>query len=311
MIERVRKAGVVLTFAVVAGSAASVHAQGARELTVDEGVRIGLGNNPRLRASVADVAAAHAAYRQARAVLYPLIHSEANVTRLSNNIPDVEFTLPGTDSTVTFQGVEINRFHSELRIEQPLLSSIRLRHEARAAAGEAEAAAADAEQERADVAFEIRRAYWDLQRALAVRASLNTSITQVDEHLRDIRNRFSAGTALRKDLLAAQTRRSEVQLDVVEADNAVRVARLELNRLTGLPLQTEVRPTTEVKIDSVTGSPSGVDGRRAGWPAAAAGVGRAGGRSAFAPARSRERAASRTRFRRSLRVRAAQSVVLF
>src|SRR5690606_31631476 len=47
----------------------------------------------------------------------------------------------------------------------------------------------------------------------------------------------------------AQTRRSEVLLENVEARNAVRVARLELNRLAGLPLDAEVRPTAEVTVE--------------------------------------------------------------
>ena len=231
---------------------ARVHAQSVRVLTPDECVRIGLANNARLRAAGADVVAANAVHRQARAALLPQVRSEANFTRIASKIPNIEFTVPGTDSTFTFQGIAVNRVHSELRIEQPLLTSIRLRHESRAAADEADAVAADAEQERADVAFDIRRAYWDLRRALEVRSALNISRAQVDEHLTDIRNRFAAGTALRKDLLAAQTRRSEVRLDIVEADNAVRVAQLELNRLVGLPLDTQIQPTTSVEVDSTT-----------------------------------------------------------
>lgn len=238
---------VVLLF--VSVLAASARGQAVRELTPDESVRLGLEQNARLRAADADVGAARATYRQARAGLLPAIRSQANYTRLSSNIPGVEFTIPGTDSTVTFQGVQLDRVHSELSVEQPVFAP-RLRHELRAAAHEVEAAELDAEQERADIAFEIRRAYWNLSRALAVRASLNTALAQVDQHLRDVRDRLAAGAALRRDLLAAQTRRSEVQLEIVEADNAVRVGQLELNRLIGLPLATPVRPVAEVEVDS-------------------------------------------------------------
>ncbi|NJD18733.1 MAG: TolC family protein, partial [Gemmatimonadetes bacterium] len=55
--------------------------------------------------------------------------------------------------------------------------------------------------------------------------------------------------------LAAQTRRSEVLLEQVEAENAVRVGQLELNRLIGLPLDGSVRPVSEP--DPGAGAPPG------------------------------------------------------
>jgi outer membrane protein TolC len=238
-------------FALVSiASPALLQAQAGRDLTVDETVRLGLENNPRLRAAAADINAARAGYRQARAALLPALRAQGSFTRLMSNVPDVEFRLPGFDSAFTFQGIERNRYYAELSVEQPLVTALRLRQEARAAAHELEAASADAGQERADLAFEIRRTYWNLRRANAQRAALNTSLAQVDEHLKDVRNRLEAGTALRKDLLAAQTRRSEVQLEILEADNAVRVGQLELNRLIGLPLDTRVRPIATVAVDS-------------------------------------------------------------
>jgi outer membrane protein TolC len=41
-----------------------------------------------------------------------------------------------------------------------------------------------------------------------------------------------------------------VQLERLEADNAVRVAQLELDRLLGLPLDTTVRPVTAVEVEA-------------------------------------------------------------
>ena len=188
--------------------------------------------------------------------MLPAVRGQASYTRLSANIPDVEFTLPGTDSILTFQGVELNRYQAEVNVTQPLLTLVRLRHEARAAEHEATAAALAAEQERADVAFEIRRAYWDLYGATDVRAALETALAAVAAHVQDARNRYEAGGLLLRDVLAAETRRSEVELERVEADNAVRVARLELNRLLGLPLDTPLRPSGPTQADTAFAEPS-------------------------------------------------------
>jgi outer membrane protein TolC len=80
-------------------------AQAVRELTVEGSVRMGLEHNARLRAAHADAEAARAGERQVGAARLPALRSQASYGRLSSNIPPVEFTLPGSDSTFTFQGV--------------------------------------------------------------------------------------------------------------------------------------------------------------------------------------------------------------
>lgn len=227
----------VLLLAAAAGAQEPV-----RTLTLEESVRLGLAQNPRLRAADADATAADAVSRQARALQLPALRAQGSLTRLSGNIPPVEFTLPGLDSTLTFQGVQLNRYYTELSLELPLLTQLRLREETRAARHEAAAATLRAEQERIDVAYAIRRAYWELYRARALRTQADAALALVEEHVAEVRARLDAGAALRRDLLAARTRRSEVALERVEAENAVRVGRLELNRLLGLPLDTPAEP---------------------------------------------------------------------
>jgi len=220
-------------------------AQAACQLTVDESVRMGLEHNARLRAARADAEAVREGERQVGAARLPALRSQASYGRLSGNVPPVEFTIPGFDSTFTFQGVQLDRFQTELSLEVPLLSQLRLGHETRAAGHDAAAAALGLEQERSDVAFEIRQAYWNLRRALELRATVDAALAGVEAHLAVVRDRVEAGAALARDLLAAQTRRSEVLLERVEAENRVRVGQLELNRLIGLPLEAALLPVSE------------------------------------------------------------------
>jgi outer membrane protein TolC len=221
------------------------NAQDVRDLTVEEGVRLGLEHNAYLRAAHADVEVARAGVSQVGAARLPALRSQGSYGRLSSNIPGVEFTLPGSDSTFTFQAVQLDRFQGELSLDVPILAQLRLRHETRAAGHDAAAAALSLEQERSDVAFEIRRAYWNLRRALDFRGTVAAALAGVEAHLLVVRERVEEGAALARDLLAAQTRRSEVLLEQVEADNQVRVGQLELNRLIGLPLDETLRPVSE------------------------------------------------------------------
>lgn len=256
-----RLVGRILRAALFCGVGAGVLATGlraqeaARELTVEESVRLGLERNTTLRAEEADAAAARAMYQQVRAERLPALRTRGDYSRLSDNIPAVEFTLPGLDSTITVQGVQLDRVQAELSLEVPLLTQLRLRHESRAARHEAEAAELTVEQRRSDVAYQVRRAYWDLYRAAGVRATTDAAMAQVEAHVAEVEARVTEGAALRRDLLAAQTRRSEVRLERVEAENAVRVAQLELNRLIGLPLDTRVRASSAVEVVAPPPSP--------------------------------------------------------
>ena len=237
--------------------AGTAMAQGVRPITAEEAVRIGLEQNDQLRAAVAEAEQAEAVYRQVRTSRLPAFNTLASYTRLSSNIPEIEFEvpdLPGLEpGTFTLAPVELNRYYAEISVEQPIFTGFRLRNTIRAAAHQAEAAVQAAEQERVDLAFAIRQAYWTLYQARALYDVADLAVRQVEAHLRDVQTRVDAGAALRSDLLAAQTRRSEVLLERIDAANAVELARLELNRLAGLPLDTPLLPADTVEIDALPG----------------------------------------------------------
>jgi outer membrane protein TolC len=236
---------------------------GPQPLTPEESVRMGLASSPRVRAAEADAAAARAVSREARAALLPAVRTQASYTRLGGEIPEAEFTLPGLDTTFTLLPIERDRYHAEIGVQQPLFAGGRLRNRVRAAEGEATAAERLADQERADLAFDVRRAYWSLYGASMVVRATEVAQAQVEEHLRVVRRRLEEGTAIRSELLAAQTRVSEVALERLEAANAVRAARLELNRLIGLPLGEEVQPVPAVAVEPLAGDAGGLAERAA------------------------------------------------
>jgi outer membrane protein len=217
------------------------------QLTAEESVRRALAHDRRIGAAGAELEAAEARERQARAALLPAIRAQASATRLGNDIGEVEIDLPGLEEPLRIFPITRDRYLLEGSVEQILFAGGRLRRELEAAGAGVEAVALEGDQEAAQVAFEARRAYWSLHQALALREAVAASVALVEEHLRAVGRRVDEGTALTSELLAARTRRSEVRLEAVEADNAVRVARLELNRRLGLPLDAEVVTAPELE----------------------------------------------------------------
>ncbi|WP_372635360.1 TolC family protein [Fodinibius sp.] len=217
-------------------------AQTGNPVTLEESVKMGLEHSYRLRAAGADAEGAEAAVRQSRSSRLPRIQGQASYMRLSDNIPEVDYEIPGMDTTYTLLPVELDRFHTELSVEQLLFGGGRLNKRIEAAGHQAEAAGLMEKQERVEVAFQIREAYWNLYRAQAAHEVLESALERVDTHLRNVRNRVEEGAALRTELLNAKTRRAEVLLDQVESRSRVEVARLELNRLLGLPEDAQTEP---------------------------------------------------------------------
>jgi outer membrane protein len=222
-------------------------AQEVREITPEQAVRMGLEASPRVRAAESEAAAARARHREARGGLLPMVAGQAGYTRLGGDLPDdLEFTIPGLDQTFSILPIERDRYTTELGFEQTLFTGGRLRNAARAAERGASAAERMADQVRADVALDVQRAYWTLHGGLAALDAVEGALALMEEHVQHMARRYDEGLVLRSELLAAQTRRSEVALQRVEAENGVRVARLELNRLLGLPAAAEPRPVGAV-----------------------------------------------------------------
>jgi outer membrane protein len=218
-----------------------------REITPEQAVRMGLESSPRVRAAEAEAAAARARHREARGGFLPMVAGQAGYARLGGDLPDdLEFTIPGLDQTFSILPIERDRYTTELGFEQALFTGGRLRNAARAAERGASAAERMADQARADVALEVQAAYWTLHGGLAALDAVEGALALMEEHVQHMLRRYDEGFVLRSDLLASQTRRSEVALERVEAENGVRVARLELNRLLGLPAAAEPRPVGAV-----------------------------------------------------------------
>src|SRR5690554_2866322 len=170
--------------------------QSLDKLTVEESVLMGLEHNFQLRAARADADEAAAAHQRARADRLPMIQGEASYMRLSGNIPNVDFTVPGMDTTFTLLPMELNRFYSELSLHHPIYTGGRRNKQIEAASHMADAAKLMEEQAQADIAFEIRQAYWSLYRAAEQEKAVETALALVNEHLQEVRNRTEEGVLL-------------------------------------------------------------------------------------------------------------------
>ena len=139
-------------------------------------------------------------------------------------------------------------------MHQPLFTGLRLTNQVRAARHEAAAARHEAQATAGEVAYRVREAYWQLHKALAARDVVATALEQAEAQLADVQNRRAQGMALESDVLAVQARRSEIRLQQLDAADAVRVARLNLNYRMGVALDTRIEPAGTVTVQPLADS---------------------------------------------------------
>ncbi len=227
-------------------------AQPVEQLTAASAVNRALQNNDQLRAARQKPIAARAIYEEYRTDRLPTLRATGQYLRKSP-IPEFDIPLPTSipdQDAITIAPSILNQYAAALRLEQPLFTGFQLTNRIQAARHEQTAAEFEVEQRRSDLRLQVQRAYWQLSKTLAVEEVIAKSLQQIEAQLRDARSRQAAGRALTSEVLAFQTRRSEIRLEQLDARNAVRIARLSLNELMGLPLDTKLIPTDTVRIDS-------------------------------------------------------------
>ncbi|MDL2256711.1 TolC family protein [Bacteroidales bacterium OttesenSCG-928-I14] len=93
---------------------------------------------------------------------------------------------------------------------------------------------------KAEVILQSDEAYWTYVQTLELEKTANTYKELIEQLLTDVQNAFDAGLKPRNDLLKVQVKQNEAELQVIKAINGVRLARMNLCHVIGLPLTTDI-----------------------------------------------------------------------
>jgi outer membrane protein len=241
--ERRRKdpACVFLVFALLFASVARAQTAGPLPLTLDEATARGLDASHRIEESAARRDAAAAIADERHAASLPKFDLLAGYTRTNHVDNFVVPYAPPNGFLVVYPDVP-NNYSTRLNAQFPLYTGGRLDALERAAGADRAASVNDIEALRADIKVDIARAFWNLVAATDALAVLDESLTQVDAHVRDTRNRLDAGLIPPNDVLSAEAQQSRERMLRIQAAGGRDVAEAALARLVGLPPGTTIRP---------------------------------------------------------------------
>jgi len=209
-------------------------ATAAEPLTLEESIQIAMKNNPGIQAAEKARQAALARVHQAKAQFGPNVDLLASRTQQG---PTVGFaTGPGSSVTI----VPPSREDYILQLNHTLFAGESIPAAKRVARLGAEAAADSLEDVRQDIILQTKTAFFGVLRAQALRNVAAEALESAREHLRVANANFAAGTVARFDVLRSEVEVAQAEESLVQAENAVALAKAAFNNALGRPVDTPV-----------------------------------------------------------------------
>jgi outer membrane protein TolC len=224
-------------------------------LTLNDAVSRALATSEDVESARTQRDLAEAQITQARAGAYPQVSGGLVYNRtLASIFDNIQFgpePEPGEDEEPNpFAALPFgqrNTWTGSIQIAQPLYSGGRVGTALAIARNVRAAADYQVEEAQADIALQVRQAYFQLVLAEEMVGIAREAFALADVTLRQVALFRQQGTASEFDVLRAQVERDNLEPGIVEAQNARRLAELNLKRLTHIPAEQPIAPATPLE----------------------------------------------------------------
>jgi outer membrane protein TolC len=224
----------------------SLVAQDVKTLTLQEAVTLGVQNSKQLKFSKAKIDEAIAATREAKDNQLPDASISASYLRLTKARLNLKNSGGGSDSAA--QGLafpDINQaIYGTANVSIPLFAGMKIKYGIESAKYLEQAVRLDAENDKQSVILNTIAAYINLYKATITQKLVEDNLEQSKKRDTNFINLEKNGLLARNDLLRAQLETSGLELNLVDAQNAVDIATVNMDLLLGLPESTKIRVDT-------------------------------------------------------------------
>ncbi len=213
-------------------------------LTLEECREMALENNNRIASAESQSRASAYTVRSLKSNYYPNISANALYywTDTDLKISTSEMPLSSELSLPPIGlGLDIaNTFHADVMLTQPLYMGGKIRSSIFMAKTGEEIAALNEIKTRSEVIEECDKAYWDCVKAKLMHTLAETYKKTIEEVLRNVNNACEVGMASNNDLLKVNVKLNEAKLNILKSENAMRIAKMNLCQIVGLPLLSDI-----------------------------------------------------------------------
>lgn len=220
--------------------ASSLFAQ-EKILTLKESLEIGLQNSKDLKISKTKLNYADSKLTEINSQFLPQFKLLGNYTRLSDNIPPFEVTMPFSPNPIRISEPILNNYTFKFGFSQPLFTGFKLLSLRSSAKLNLNASEQDYSKEGNEAAFNIYNAYWNYYKTDEINKVVTQSLQQIENHLKDTKSFFENGLISKNDMLKLEVQYSNTKLLLIEAENNLELARIAFNKAIGIELTSQTK----------------------------------------------------------------------
>jgi outer membrane protein TolC len=195
-------------------------------LTLDRAVRIALENHPGIIAAKGNVDASRSRVGEAKSAYYPQLNFAAGYNRSDP-------AQQASSRTLTTTG-PFNSYTGTFTASQNIYDFGRTSSQVGVQAYQLESSRSDLESTAEQVVFRVKQTYYALLQSQRNQAVAAETIGQFQAHLDQARAFYEVGTKPKIDVTKAEVDLSNARLNFIRAENAVRIARVNLNNAMGV-----------------------------------------------------------------------------
>jgi outer membrane protein len=217
-------------------------AQEKKILSLNEAIDLSIKNSHQLKSSQAKIEEATAALKEAVEKKLPDAKVSGSYIRLNN----ANFELK-TKSSNSGSGGSANEtpkvsqaMYGLLNVSLPIYNGGRIRYGIESSKFLEQAAKLDAEDDKDEVIQNTIEAFANLFKAKTAVMLVNENLVQAQQRTKDLGNLEKNGLLARNDLLKAELQSSNVELSLLDAENNLQLAIVNMDLMLGLPTSTEL-----------------------------------------------------------------------
>lgn len=231
--NKIYSSAVILSLLIMGFSA---NAQEKKSLTLDEAVMLGIQNSKNLKIDEAKIQEATANYLQAKNNRLPSLKVSGSALALANADVDLKIAAGGSGNSPKANSA----FFGNVAASLPIYAGGKIKYGIQSAEYLVEASKLSTENDKIAIAYNVSQAYNNLFKANQAITVLKENLTASQKRDESFQKLENNGIIARNDKLKANLQTSNIELQLLEAENNFSIANINMDLLLGLPDATEI-----------------------------------------------------------------------
>jgi outer membrane protein len=219
----------------------SLQAQEKRPLTLAEAIDLSIKNSHQLKSSEAKIEEATAALKEAVQKKLPDASVSGSYLRLTTANVDLKTKSNNSSGGTTNETPKVSQaMYGILNASLPIYQGGKIRYGIESSEFLEKAAKLDAEDDKDEVIQTTIEAFATLFKAKTAVRLVKENLAQSQQRSKDLGNLEKNGLLARNDLLKAELQSSNIELNLLDAENNLQLANVNMDLMLGLPTTTEL-----------------------------------------------------------------------